>query len=91
MCGITGIFAFNEIGRFSLVRLGEATERLEHRGQDAQRLYNDFFVGLGHRRLSILDLSSDANQPMSSKDERYTIVFNGEIYNFKELRKRIFE
>jgi len=47
MCGITGIFAFNEIGRFSLVRLQEATKRLEHRGQDAQRLYNDFFVGLG--------------------------------------------
>ncbi|PIY11454.1 MAG: asparagine synthase (glutamine-hydrolyzing) [Flexibacter sp. CG_4_10_14_3_um_filter_32_15] len=87
MCGITGIFAFNEIGRFSLVRLQEATKRLEHRGQDAQRLYNDFFVGLGHRRLSILDLSSAANQPMSSKDERYTIVFNGEIYNFAALRK----
>ncbi len=87
MCGITGIFAFNEIGRFSLVRLQEATERLEHRGQDAQRLYNDFYVGLGHRRLSILDLSTAATQPMSSKDERYTIVFNGEIYNFKELRK----
>lgn len=75
MCGITGIFAFNEIGRFSLVRLQEATEKLEHRGKDAQRLYNDFFVGLGHRRLSILDLSSAATQPMSSKDERYTIVF----------------
>lgn len=89
MCGITGIFAFNEIGRFNLPNLSLATEELAHRGPDHQNIYVDDFVGLGHRRLSILDLSSAGNQPMSAHDGRYQIVFNGEIFNFKELRQEL--
>ncbi len=87
MCGITGIFAFNEIGRFNLPNLSLATETLTHRGPDHQNIYVDDFVGLGHRRLSIIDLSSAAHQPMSSDNKRYHLVFNGEIFNFRELRQ----
>lgn len=57
-----------------------------HRGPDAGGEYLDDWVGLGHRRLSIIDLSPLGNQPMYSADGRYLIVFNGEIYNFQELR-----
>ncbi|WP_027001616.1 asparagine synthase (glutamine-hydrolyzing) [Hugenholtzia roseola] len=89
MCGITGVFAFNEIGRFSLVRLAAATEALAHRGPDIGKLFNDYFVGLGHRRLSIVDLSSSGTQPMTDVSGRYTIVFNGEIYNYQTLKKEL--
>jgi asparagine synthase (glutamine-hydrolysing) len=91
MCGITGIFAFNEIGRFNLPNLSLATEALAHRGPDHQNIFVDEFVGLGHRRLSIIDLSNDANQPMSADGGRYQLVFNGEIYNYKALRKELID
>ncbi len=89
MCGITGIFAFNEVGRFNMINLAKATGAISSRGPDNQGLFNDYFVGLGHRRLSIIDTSSDGNQPMSDVSGRYTIVFNGEIYNFQELRQQL--
>ncbi len=89
MCGIAGIYAFNEIGRIFLVNLSNATRALEHRGPDAQGLYDDYKIGLGHRRLSILDLSPDANQPFTDSSGRYTVIFNGEIYNYKELREEL--
>jgi len=89
MCGITGVFAFNEIGRFHMVRTHQANSQMEHRGPDAARLFNDYYVGLGHRRLSIIDLSNAALQPMTDATGRYTIVFNGEIYNYKTLKKEL--
>jgi len=89
MCGITGIFAFNEIGRFNLPNISLATETLEHRGPDFQKVFVDDFVALGHRRLSIIDLNPNANQPMSAEDGRYQLVFNGEIYNYKSLRQEL--
>lgn len=91
MCGITGIYAFNEIGRFFSINLHQSNEAMLHRGPDSGMLYTDYFTGLGHRRLSIIDTSSDGNQPMTDPSDRYTIVFNGEIYNFKELRKSLEE
>jgi asparagine synthase (glutamine-hydrolysing) len=87
MCGITGIFAFNEIGRFNLPNISLATETLEHRGPDFQKVFVGDFVALGHRRLAIIDLNPQANQPMSAEDGRYQLVFNGEIYNYKSLRQ----
>ncbi|WP_109832928.1 asparagine synthase (glutamine-hydrolyzing) [Reichenbachiella versicolor] len=87
MCGITGIWAFNEIGRFQLTNLDQATRSLEHRGPDNHGTFHDHFVGLGHRRLSIIDTSSAGHQPFSIMDGRYQMVFNGEIYNYRELRK----
>ncbi len=87
MCGITGIYAFNMIGRVSMIHLARATEVLAHRGPDFQNTVHDDAVGLGHRRLSIIDTSPDANQPMTDASGRYTLIFNGEIFNFSELRR----
>ncbi|WP_258102583.1 asparagine synthase (glutamine-hydrolyzing) [Marinoscillum sp. MHG1-6] len=89
MCGITGIFAFNPIGRMHLIHLEEATRILAKRGPDAHQTWFDEVVGLGHRRLSIIDTSEAANQPMKDSTGRYTIVFNGEVYNFRELKKEL--
>lgn len=89
MCGITGVFAFNEIGRFNLPNISLATETLEHRGPDFQKVFVGDFVALGHRRLSIIDLNPQSNQPMSAEDGRFKLVFNGEIYNYKSLRQEL--
>lgn len=89
MCGITGIYAFNEIGRFHGIHLANAVQKLNKRGPDAQNMSLHHYVNLGHTRLSILDLSTAANQPMQDESERYTIVFNGEIFNFQDIRKKL--
>lgn len=67
--------------------LGAASEQLNRRGPDHQATYFTETVGLGHARLSIIDTSSNAHQPMADPSGRYTLVFNGEIYNHKELRE----
>lgn len=89
MCGITGIYAFNEVGRLNMINLSAATNKLSNRGPNQQGSYVENFVGLGHCRLSILDLSEKGRQPMKDRRERYIIVYNGEIYNYKELRKKL--
>ena len=87
MCGITGVYAFNMVGRISMINASNATQALESRGPDFQNIYHDNVVALGHRRLSIIDTSSDGHQPMTDSTGRYVIVFNGEIFNYKSLRK----
>src|SRR5260221_182605 len=89
MCGITGIFAFNLAGKFNLVNIAAATKVFHTRGPDNQDIYHDEFVGLGHRRLSIIDYNSVAHQPMWDESKRYCIIFNGEIFNFPELKKEL--
>ncbi|MBF9252050.1 asparagine synthase (glutamine-hydrolyzing) [Pontibacter sp. 172403-2] len=89
MCGLTGVFAFTEGGRLALVGLRQASEALRHRGPDAGGLYLHGPVGLAHRRLSVIDLSSEANQPFTDAGGRYTIIFNGEILNYKQLRAKL--
>ncbi len=89
MCGIAGIFSLNQPIKKEWVE--SMTRQLAHRGPDAQGVFlsdNDR-CGLGHRRLSILDLSEAANQPMKSPCGNYTLVFNGEIYNFETLREEL--
>lgn len=86
MCGITGIYAFNDLGAFHMINLSAATDALSQRGPDSRGTYAHERMGLGHRRLSILDTSYRGHQPMSDPTGRYTIVFNGEIYNYRELR-----
>ena len=83
MCGITGFVS----KKFSEANLSQMTACLQHRGPDADgKYYNaQTGVGLGHLRLSIIDLSAAANQPMWSHNKRYVIIFNGEIYNYKEV------
>ncbi len=84
MCGISGFYS-NKIS-FSEDDLVKMTNTISHRGPDAAGYFFEGFIGLGHRRLSIIDVSSGANQPMYSQCGRYVIVFNGEIYNFQEIR-----
>lgn len=89
MCGITGVFAFTETGRQSLAGLQASTDAIIRRGPDSEGHFVYDQCGLGFRRLAILDLSADGNQPMTDAAGRYTIVFNGEIFNFRELRAKL--
>ena len=89
MCGITGLYAFNMVGRINLIHLEAATRCLEKRGPDNQGSWFDDVVGLGHRRLSVIDTSAEANQPMIDESGRFRIIFNGEIYNYREIRKEL--
>jgi asparagine synthase (glutamine-hydrolysing) len=90
MCGIAGYISFLKISEVSAV---DATHKMinhmQPRGPDSEGLWTGKGVALGHRRLAILDLDVRATQPMSSSTGRYTIVFNGEIYNFRELRSEL--
>jgi asparagine synthase (glutamine-hydrolysing) len=89
MCGITGVLAFNLIGNIHKIHVTAATQALAKRGPDHQGVYTDDHVALGHRRLAVIDTSPSANQPMWDESGRYAIVFNGEIFNFRELRKQL--
>ncbi|MCJ8345948.1 asparagine synthase (glutamine-hydrolyzing) [bacterium] len=92
MCGITGFIDFKgQLGNKAISILKDMTDAIIHRGPDADGHFicSKKRVALGHRRLSILDLSEAGAQPMVSRSQRYHIVFNGEIYNFKDLRKHL--
>ena len=91
MCGISGVFAFNEMGKASIQKLPLSIQTLALRGPDAEGFFYHDNVGLAHRRLSIIDTSSAANQPMADISGRYIIIFNGEIFNYSELRKEKLE
>lgn len=92
MCGINGIHAYhyaaNSVDRRELIL---TRDHMASRGPDGAGLYlsHDGRLGLGHRRLSIIDLSEAGSQPMTSEDGRYTVTFNGEIYNWREIRARL--
>jgi asparagine synthase (glutamine-hydrolysing) len=88
MCGIYGCYSKQPINR---LQMQAATATLSHRGPDAEGFFIDDeqHLFLGHRRLSIIDLSSEANQPMHSLNKRFIIVYNGEIYNYKDLKGRL--
>jgi len=88
MCGIVGQINFdNEPVSPMLVK--KMTDVISHRGPDGEGQWIEGNIGFGHRRLSILDLTSAGNQPMISSDHRYVITYNGEIYNFKEIRSEL--
>ena len=87
ICGICGILDFRERPRRET--LASMTASLAHRGPDGSGLEVDGPIGLGHRRLRILDLTPRGRQPMSTSDGRFTIVYNGEVYNFRELREEL--
>lgn len=87
MCGICGILHFDAQRTVDATVLTAMSEKMIHRGPDDFGLYVAGSLGLAHRRLSILDLTAAGHQPMSSTDGRFWIVFNGEIYNFVELKR----
>jgi len=84
MCGIAGYY-----GDGSREILEKMTQSLSHRGPDDQGFFIDERIGLGHRRLSIIDISSAGHQPMSNEDQTIWLVFNGEIYNHKKLKSNL--
>lgn len=88
MCGIIGILTKDVLANFSLDRF---LYMLNHRGPDDCGTLQDKYVYLGHTRLSILDLSPLGHQPMSYQNDRFWIVFNGEIYNYLELKQELIE
>ena len=90
MCGIAGFVSTGDVLDASFLdAVRRMTAHMRLRGPDAGSVWEGPGVAFGHRRLAILDLNARANQPMVSSDGRYTIVFNGEIYNFHELRRTL--
>ena len=91
MCGITGFVDYKK--SITVNDLEILTNTLNHRGPDNTNFIleekKNFNIGLGHTRLSIVDLSSNGNQPITTSDGKKVIIFNGEIYNFKEIKKKI--
>jgi asparagine synthase (glutamine-hydrolysing) len=87
MCGIVGIIDFRSAADADSIRAAAAT--LYKRGPDDSGVWTSGGVGLGHQRLSIIDLTASGHQPMISGDGRFVLVFNGEIYNFQELRRQL--
>ncbi len=90
MCGINGIVylrnsSANKPEEFHFSRIRKMNEEIAHRGPDGEGFFIEYPFVLGHRRLSIIDLSENGNQPMFNEDKSVAIVFNGEIYNYKEL------
>jgi len=85
MCGIAGILYFDNrpVEKQLIQRM---TNEMAHRGPDAEGFFMDRELAFGHRRLSIIDLSEDANQPFVDESGRYTIIFNGEIYNYAQIK-----
>jgi len=92
MCGITGALAFKDSGfRVTTALVDRMRDTMAHRGPNGGGTWvaGDGGIGLGHRRLSIIDLSSAADQPMSNEDGSLRVVFNGEIYNHAEIRREL--
>src|SRR5215471_18860722 len=85
MCGVAGFLNLNCAPASPLI-LKAMTDAIRHRGPDGEGHFIDGVFGIGHRRLAIIDLSPAAHQPMLTPDGRYILSYNGEVYNFRELR-----
>ncbi len=88
MCGIAGILHLRDNNR-QTTAIQSMTDRIAHRGPDAEGIYADHRIALGHRRLAIIDLHESANQPMWDHTGRYVLIYNGEIYNYKEVKAQL--
>lgn len=91
MCGITGAYLSSKPQPFHQEQVKSAVQALRHRGPDFSAIKSKGSFICGHSRLSIIDLSPLSNQPMQSEDGRYTLVFNGEIYNYHELKSQLID
>src|SRR6185369_17198712 len=88
MCGIAGILHQDQARPVDRALLRRMTRALSHRGPDGEGYYEKGNIGLGHRRLAIIDLAT-GHQPMYSRDGDVAVVFNGEIYNYVELKQEL--
>jgi asparagine synthase (glutamine-hydrolysing) len=86
MCGIAGIFSFHQNAPATSAQIQKMADAIRHRGPDDEGFYVNGNIALGHRRLAIIDLSPDGHQPMAGPDGSTWIIYNGEIYNYLELR-----
>ena len=86
MCAINGLINWDRISELDSKKIQKSLGEMKYRGPDFSNQEKYDYAILGHNRLSILDLNSRSNQPLKSKNQRYTIVFNGEIYNYKEIK-----
>lgn len=89
MCGIAGIFSKREMNHADVELVERMNDLQKHRGPDDEGLYADKHCVLGHRRLAIIDLSKNGHEPFTSEDGRFKLVYNGEIYNYIELRDEL--
>ena len=89
MCGISGIINFNKKVDLEVVK--RMNEEIKYRGPDHSSIFSNSFCAAGNVRLKIIDLSDLSNQPFVSFDKKITLIYNGEIYNFKDLKKKYFE
>ena len=87
MCGILGVVSLNKKLKVDKNLFSSCLNLMDHRGPDDTGIFINNKTILGHKRLSIIDLSNKGSQPMFSSDNSATIIYNGEIYNFKELKK----
>ena len=88
MCGIAGFI--NLDGMQAEMKIAEEMSKaIKHRGPDGAGIYLEENMAFAHHRLAIIDLTESANQPMRSEDKRYALIYNGEIYNFRELRSTL--
>ncbi|RYD57368.1 MAG: asparagine synthase (glutamine-hydrolyzing) [Sphingobacteriales bacterium] len=88
MCGISGLYALEKNTTSKLTKIGQSTDKLLLRGPDSGNIYCGDNVALGHRRLSIIDVSNAASQPMYDSSTRYVLAFNGEIFNYQQLSEK---
>jgi len=86
MCGIAGFSFTKNLDKKENI-LKKMNDKLSHRGPDGEGFYHNHYVSLSHKRLAIIDLNSRSDQPFVHKNNEYVIVFNGEIYNYVELKK----
>ena len=90
MCGILGIYNLDG-SAVNANLIAEMVKQISHRGPDGDGIFVENNIGFGHKRLAILDPSANGQQPMCSKDGKWIVVFNGCIYNFKELREELIQ
>ena len=86
MCGIVGFSCHNDNAE---AILSEMMERIRHRGPDSGGMYLNGEIALGHRRLSIIDITEQGDQPIFNEDRSIVLVFNGEIYNYQDIKKEL--
>ncbi|NQX92746.1 MAG: hypothetical protein HRT74_11590 [Flavobacteriales bacterium] len=88
MCGINGIYGLEGLSKPKNI-IQEMNDALAHRGPDAEGIFESSEVVLGHRRLSIIDTTDASNQPLFNEDKTIALVFNGELYNYLELKEEL--